>query len=53
MHTVVVVPNSSSLVCSVQRAGSWLLCHALQDTGVLGVLAEYFHPGDEAFWRRR
>jgi len=51
MHTVVVVPNRSYLVCSVQRAGSWLLCQALQNTGVLGVPAEYFHPGDEAFWR--
>ena len=50
MHTVVVVPNRSYLVCSVQRAGSWL-CQALQNTGVLGVPAEYFHSGDEAFWR--
>jgi LPS sulfotransferase NodH len=41
----------SYLICSVQRAGSWLLCHALQDTGVLGVPAEYFHRGDELFWR--
>jgi trehalose 2-sulfotransferase len=37
----------------VQRSGSWLLCHALQDTGVLGYPAEYFHRGDEQFWRRR
>jgi|SRR5215469_1793533 len=41
------------LICSVQRAGSWLLCHALEDTGMLGVPAEYFHRGDEPFWRRR
>ena len=41
------------LICSVQRAGSWLLCHALQDSGVLGVPAEYFHHGDEQFWRAR
>lgn len=43
----------SYLVCSVQRAGSWLLCHALQDTGALGIPAEYFHRGDEPFWRER
>ena len=43
----------SYLVCSVQRAGSWLLCHALEDTGVLGSPAEYFHRGDEPFWRGR
>ena len=43
----------SYLVCSVQRAGSWLLCHALEDTGVLGRPAEYFHRGDEEFWRGR
>ena len=43
----------SYLICSVQRAGSWLLCHALQDTGVLGVPAEYLHRGDELFWRRQ
>jgi LPS sulfotransferase NodH len=43
----------SYLVCSVQRAGSWLLCHALEDTGVLGRPAEYFHRGDEPFWRGR
>ena len=41
------------LICSVQRSGSWLLCHALQDTGALGVPAEYFHRGDEQFWRGR
>lgn len=43
----------SYLVCSVQRAGSWLLCHALEETGVLGCPAEYFHRGDEPFWRGR
>jgi LPS sulfotransferase NodH len=42
---VAVPPRRSYLICSVQRAGSWLLCHALQDTGALGVPAEYFHPG--------
>ena len=41
----------SCLICSVQRAGSWLLCHALEDTGLLGCPAEYFHRGDEEFWR--
>lgn len=50
-HTVAVPPCQSNLICSVQRAGSWLLCHALQDTGVLGIPAEYFHRGDEQFWR--
>ena len=30
-----------------------MLCHALEDTGVLGVPAEYFHRGDEGFWRGR
>jgi LPS sulfotransferase NodH len=49
----VVAPTRSYLICSVQRAGSWLLCHALQDSGVLGVPAEYFHPGDEQIWRAR
>lgn len=43
----------SYLVCSVQRAGSWLLCHALEDTGGLGRPAEYFHRGDEPLWRGR
>lgn len=49
----VVVACRSYLICSVQRAGSWLLCHALEDTGVLGIPAEYFHRGDERFWRDR
>ncbi len=40
-------------MCSVQRSGSWLLSHALEDTGVLGCPAEYFHRGDEPFWRGR
>lgn len=48
-----VVARRSYLVCSVQRAGSWLLCHALEETGVLGRPAEYFHRGDEPFWRSR
>jgi trehalose 2-sulfotransferase len=48
-----VVAAARYLICSVQRAGSWLLCHALEDTGVLGVPAEYFHRGDEQFWRER
>jgi len=48
-----VLARRSYLVCSVQRAGSWLLCHALEDTGVLGRPAEYFHRGDERFWRSR
>ena len=52
-HTLAVPPHRSYLVCSVQRAGSWLLCHALQDTGVLGIPAEYFHRGDEQVWRAR
>jgi trehalose 2-sulfotransferase len=43
----------SYLICGVQRTGSWLLSHALEDTGVLGVPAEYFHRGDEQFWRDR
>jgi LPS sulfotransferase NodH len=46
-----VKPRRCYLICTVQRAGSWLLCHALQDTRVLGVPAEYFHPGDEPSWR--
>jgi LPS sulfotransferase NodH len=48
-----MVVRRSYLVCSVQCAGSWLLCHALQDTAVLGIPAEYFHRGDEPFWRDR
>jgi trehalose 2-sulfotransferase len=51
-HTFAVAA-SAYLICAVQRSGSWLLCHALQDTGVLGVPAEYFHRGDEQFWRDR
>jgi LPS sulfotransferase NodH len=43
----------SYLVCSVQRSGSWLLSHALKDTGVLGCPAETYHRGDEPFWRAR
>jgi LPS sulfotransferase NodH len=35
-----VVARRSYLVCSVQRAGSWLLCHAPEDTGALGRPAE-------------
>ncbi len=38
---------TSYLICTVQRSGSWFLCHALEDTGVLGLPSEYFHPGDE------
>jgi LPS sulfotransferase NodH len=41
------------LICTVQRTGSWLLCHALEDTGVAGIPAEYFHRGDESFWAAR
>lgn len=41
------------LICTVQRTGSWLLCHALEDTGVAGIPAEYFHRGDESFWANR
>jgi len=51
--TTFVVAGSPYLICSVQRSASWLLCHALQDTGGLGVPAEYFHRGDEQFWRGR
>ena len=51
-HTPMVAA-SRYLICTVQRSGSWLLCHALEDTGVLGVPAEYFHRGDEPFWRGR
>jgi LPS sulfotransferase NodH len=52
-RTLPVPPRRSYLICSVQRAGSWLLSHALQDTGVLGIPAEHLHPGDEQFWRSR
>jgi LPS sulfotransferase NodH len=41
----------SYLVCGAQRTGSWMLCHALADTGVLGHPCEYFHRGDEPHWR--
>jgi LPS sulfotransferase NodH len=43
----------SYLLCGVQRTGSWMLCHALEDTGVAGIPAEYFHRGDEPFWSER
>jgi trehalose 2-sulfotransferase len=41
------------LICTVQRTGSWLLCHALEDSAVAGIPAEYFHRGDEDFWATR
>jgi LPS sulfotransferase NodH len=47
------LPHRCYLICTVQRAGSWLLSHALQDTGVAGIPAEYFHRGDEPFWASR
>jgi LPS sulfotransferase NodH len=30
-----------------------MLCHALEDTGLAGIPAEYFHRGDEPFWSER
>jgi trehalose 2-sulfotransferase len=53
VSSVAPAPLRCYLICTVQRTGSWLLCHALQDTGVAGVPAEYFHRGDEAFWATR
>ena len=34
------LPHRCYLICTVQRAGSWLLSHALPDTGVAGIPAE-------------
>ena len=47
------LPSRCYLICTVQRTGSWLLCHALEDSGLAGIPAEYFHRGDEAFWASR
>jgi LPS sulfotransferase NodH len=44
---------STYLLCANPRTGSWLLCHALEQTGVAGIPAEYFWRGDMPFWRKR
>ncbi|MEL7157611.1 MAG: Stf0 family sulfotransferase, partial [Actinomycetota bacterium] len=40
----------SYLICCVQRTGSWLLAHALADTGWAGTPSDYF---DDAERERR
>jgi len=45
-----MLPRCSYLICAVQRTGSQLLCHGLQDTGVLGIPAEYFLQNQEWRW---
>jgi LPS sulfotransferase NodH len=34
------IPDRCYLICTVQPTGSWLLSHALHDTGVAGIPAE-------------
>jgi LPS sulfotransferase NodH len=46
-------PTRSYLVACYPRTGSWLLCHALADTGLLGSPEEFFNPDTEAFWAGR
>jgi LPS sulfotransferase NodH len=46
-------PRLGYVIAASPRTGSWLLCHALADSGVAGVPAEYFWQGDERFWRER
>lgn len=48
-----MLPRRSYLICTTNRTGSWLLCHALQDTGLAGIPAEYFWRGDMPFWAAR
>lgn len=43
--TLLVEPTRSYVICCVQRTGSWLLAHALADTGYAGRPSDYF---DEA-----
>jgi LPS sulfotransferase NodH len=43
-------PLRGYVICTVPRTGSWLLCHALESTGLAGAPAEYFWRGDEPYW---
>lgn len=45
--------DTAYLVCAVPRTGSWLLCHALEQSGVAGAPAEYFWRGDMNVWAER
>jgi LPS sulfotransferase NodH len=35
-------PHISYVICAVQRSGSFLLCEALENTGLAGNPEEYF-----------
>lgn len=39
-----IQPHTSYLICATQRSGSYLLCDALQHTGLAGQPIEYFAP---------
>ncbi len=39
-------PTRSYLICCVQRTGSWLLAHALADTGWAGTPSDYFDDAE-------
>jgi trehalose 2-sulfotransferase len=45
------VSGRGYVLCAVPRTGSWLLCHALEQSGLAGTPAEYFWRGDMAYWR--
>jgi trehalose 2-sulfotransferase len=46
-------PRLGYVIAASPRSGSWLLCRALEDTGLAGVPAEYFWRGDQPAWRER
>src|ERR1041384_2279142 len=50
-------PKISYVICAVQRSGSFLLCEALNNTGLAGVPEEYFLNNEEGWedgtWARQ
>ena len=46
-------PRLGYVIAASPRTGSWLLCHALEDSGAAGTPAEYFWQGDQPAWRER
>ena len=49
-ETEFVDPTRSYLICCVQRTGSWLLAHALADTGWAGRPSDYFDDAERERW---
>jgi len=43
-NRTIIQPHTSYLICATQRSGSYLLCDALQHTGLAGQPIEYFAP---------